>query len=98
MPQPAGQLQAQRIDQRRRFHRVQDVACLCLGYRRGVGQARHYALHHFATERHPHQLPRLHRQPAGDTVGKGFAGRNPVGVDGYIGVIHGAASGAGATQ
>ena len=93
LSQPVGQFQAQGAYQWRWFDRVQNVPGFLFGHRRPVGQPQHHALHDVAAELHPDQLARLNGQMPWDAIGEGFAGCYPVGVDGHVGVIHGATSG-----
>ena len=94
LSQPVRQLYALGADQRRRLYGMQNVARFRLGYGGGVGQADHQPLHEAAPELHPHQLARLHRPMPGNAVGEGASWRDPVGVNGDIGVVHWSAAGA----
>ena len=74
---------------------MQDVAGLLLSNGRRCREADYQPLHKAASELHPDQLPWLYRPMRRNAVGKGFARRNPVGVNGDISVVHGAQFGDG---
>ena len=92
LAEPFGQFQPQRPHQRGWLHGVQDVPGFRLGNSRFRRQTDYQTLHIAAPKTHPYQLAGFHGQVAGNAVGKGFAGGDPVRINGDIGVVHDAPS------
>ena len=67
---------------------MQDVPSFLFRHRRRVRQAQDQPLHDVAAKLDPDQLPGFHRKMTGNAIGKRLGRRDPVSVDGDVGVVH----------